>query len=68
MTDGTLLWNLSGFKSQPYHLPSSVTSGKSLNLSELHFQHKDNFLKGRLGGLNEKKNLYKVLSIFFSTQ
>lgn len=41
-------------------LTSTVTLGKCLNLSEPQFQHIDNFLKGLLGGLNER-NLYKLL-------
>ena len=55
-----ILW-LSGFKPQLYHLPALWPwERKSLNLSDPQFQHRENSLKGLLGGLNER-NLYKVL-------
>ena len=42
-------------------LTSTVTLGnKALNLSDPQFQHRENSLKGLLGGLSER-NLYKVL-------
>lgn len=59
-----LLWNLTK-RIQALPLNSSVTLRKLLNLSESHFQYRDNFLKGQLGVLSEK-NLYKV-PVQFST-